>query len=108
MTPKRDINDLKSHYIWRKTLMLPTLLLLLASQVLPLTNIPEPWSELAVIASIVSTMLLFAIALVDWWRGASEGQAFALLVDQVDSHDKRLNKVEGAALPASDADINSV
>ena len=108
MMPKRDINDLKSHYIWRKTLMLPTLVLLLASQVLPLTNIPEPWSELAVIASIFSTLLLFAIALVDWWRGASEGQAFALLVDQVNSHDKRLNRVEDASLPASDADIDSV
>lgn len=103
--PNRDINDLKSHFMWRKTLMLPTLALVLLSQVIPLMPIPDPWSLLATIAAICSTLFLFAIALIDWFKGASESQALALLIDQVKSHDVRLNRVEGITMPSSHGDI---
>ncbi|GAC1040806.1 hypothetical protein [Rhizobium sp. No.120] len=88
--------DLENFFMWRKTWTLIALVILMASSVFSLPTVSDLSILWSISAAIVSTIILFGIALYDWKASAEEEADYAELQEQVQQMERRINRLETA------------
>ncbi|MGZ9718831.1 hypothetical protein [Rhizobium miluonense] len=96
------MRDLTNFFLWRKTWTLIALVFLMASSAFSWPAVSDIRIFWSVCAAIVSTIILFGIALYDWKVSAEEEADYAEFQEQVQQMERRINRLETALQRAAE------